>query len=59
MELSTKMPTQHVKTKTVMKANNTLFDNLAFKFNLKAGGLNWNIGSDPSLIAQFQNRDLL
>uniref|UniRef100_A0AC34F0F2 Uncharacterized protein n=1 Tax=Panagrolaimus sp. ES5 TaxID=591445 RepID=A0AC34F0F2_9BILA len=59
MELSTKMPTQHVKTRTVMKANNTLFDNLAFKFNLKAGGVNWAIASDPGLVSQFQNRDLL
>uniref|UniRef100_A0A914Y6P7 Piwi domain-containing protein n=1 Tax=Panagrolaimus superbus TaxID=310955 RepID=A0A914Y6P7_9BILA len=59
MELSTKMPTQHVRTRTVLKANNTLFDNLAFKFNLKAGGVNWALTSDPGLVTQLQNRDLL
>ena len=59
MELATRMPTQHIKTKTALKPNNTLLDNLAFKFNLKAGGLNWALSSDPALTARLQNRDLL
>uniref|UniRef100_A0AC35F5U0 Piwi domain-containing protein n=1 Tax=Panagrolaimus sp. PS1159 TaxID=55785 RepID=A0AC35F5U0_9BILA len=59
MELNTRLTTQHVTTKTVLKANNTLFDNLAYKFNLKARGINWGLGSDPALVTKFQNRDLL
>uniref|UniRef100_A0AC35GG07 Piwi domain-containing protein n=1 Tax=Panagrolaimus sp. PS1159 TaxID=55785 RepID=A0AC35GG07_9BILA len=59
MELNTRLTTQHVTTKTVLKANNTLFDNLAYKFNLKARGINWELGSDPALVTKLQNRDLL
>uniref|UniRef100_A0AC35F8G5 Uncharacterized protein n=1 Tax=Panagrolaimus sp. PS1159 TaxID=55785 RepID=A0AC35F8G5_9BILA len=59
MELNTRLPTQHVTTKTVLKANNTLFDNLAFKFTLKARGINRGLGSDPALVSKLQNRDLL
>uniref|UniRef100_A0AC35FIY6 Piwi domain-containing protein n=1 Tax=Panagrolaimus sp. PS1159 TaxID=55785 RepID=A0AC35FIY6_9BILA len=59
IELNTKLTTQHVKTSTVLKANNTVLDNLAYKFNLKARGVNWELGSDSSLISNLQNRDLL
>lgn len=59
MELTTRLVTQNICPKTVRKANHSLFDNLAFKFNLKAGGLNWSIASDSSLVAQLRDRDLL
>ena len=58
-ELKTRIVTQNICPKTIKKANNSLFDNLAFKFNLKAGGLNWNIASDPGLITKLHDRDLL
>ena len=59
MELNTRLVTQNICPKTIKKANNSLFDNLALKFNLNAGGLNWNIASNPDHVAQCRNRDLL
>uniref|UniRef100_A0AC34GT40 Piwi domain-containing protein n=1 Tax=Panagrolaimus sp. ES5 TaxID=591445 RepID=A0AC34GT40_9BILA len=59
MELKTPLVTQHVMPNTLNRANNTLYDNLAFKFNSKAGGINWTFASDPVFTQNYGNVDLL